>query len=147
VRFEYRNWVADVDVEATRKAYAEGHAGASVECGCDECANFIAARDAGYIFPREVAKLLTDMGADLSRESEVVVEGKVGRDSILYAGWFNVAGQLLSDSGGSTEVEPGFNLYPMPEGALVDDSFGEVPVFRVEFEVLAPLMDRLKRKR
>ena len=147
MRFKYRGWVADVDVEATRRAYAEGHRGASVECGCDECANYIAARDAGYIFPDEVAKLLSDMGVDLSRESEVVAGGKVGRDSVVYSGWFNLAGQLVSDSGGPTEVEPGFDLYPMEEGALVDDSFGEVPVFRIEFEVLSPLMDQSKRKR
>ncbi len=146
MRFKYRGWVADVEVEVTRRAYAQGHQGAAVECGCEECANYIAARDAGYIFPDEVAKLLSDMGVDLSRESEVVVVGRVGRDSIVYSGWFNVAGALVSDSGGPTEVEPGFDLYPMEEGALVDDAFGEVPVFRIEFEVLAPLVAQPKRK-
>ncbi len=147
MRFEYRGWVADVDVEATRKAYAQGTAGASVECGCDECANYIAARDAGYAFPAEVAKLLTRMGVDLRRESEVYVEGSAGRGALVYGGWFNVAGELVSDTGIDTEIEPGFDLYPLPEGAVVDSAFGEVPVFRIEFRTLVPKMNSLKRKR
>jgi hypothetical protein len=147
VRFEYRGWTAEVDVETTRRAYAQGSPGASVECGCDECANFIAARDAGYVYPVEVAKLLSDMGVDLTRESEVFMAGPADRGSVVYGGWFNVAGELLSEGGGSTEVEPGFDLYPLPEGAVVDDAFGEVPVFRIEFRVLVPWMSDLKRKK
>ncbi|NTU72046.1 MAG: hypothetical protein HGB10_09550 [Coriobacteriia bacterium] len=147
MRFNYRGWVADVDVDATRNAYAKGHPGASVECGCDECANFIAARDSGYVYPVAVAKLLTDMGVDLARESEVFVAGSIGRGNVVYGGWFNVAGVLVSDEEGSTEVEPGFDLFPLPEGAVVDDAFGEEPVFRIEFRVLVPWMQTLKRKK
>jgi hypothetical protein len=147
VRFEYRGWVAKVDVDATRRAYATGSQGASVECGCDECANFIAAREAGYVYPDEVAKLLQDMGVDLSRESEVYVDGSAGRGTVVYGGWFNVAGELVREAAEAVEVEPGFELYALPEGAMVDDAFGEVPVFRIEFQVLVPLMSAGKASR
>lgn len=147
MRFEYRGWVADVDVDATRKAYAQGGQGASAECGCDECANFIAARDAGYIYPVEVATLLSEMGVDLTRESEVYVDGRADRGSIVYSGWFNIAGELLGGDDEPVEIEPGFELCMLPEGAVVEDAFGEIPVFRVEFTVLAPLLKTRKRTR
>ena len=87
------------------------------------------------------------MGADPSRESEVYVEGPAGRGSLVYGGWFNIAGQLLSGDGVPTEIETGFDLFPLSEGAAVDDAFGEDPVFRVEFRALVPWMDSLKRKK
>lgn len=147
MRFEFRGWVAEVDVDATRRAYAAGSPGASVECGCAECANFIAAREAGYVYPVEVAGLLQAMGVDLSRESEVYVDGSAGRGTVVYGGWFNVAGELVHDALEPVEVEPGFELYALPEGAMVDDAFGEAPVFRVEFHVLVPLMNAGKQSR
>ena len=146
MRFKFHGWTVEVDVDATRRAYATGSPGASVECGCDECANFIAAREAGYVYPVAVAKLLSDMGVDLSRESEVFLEGPAGRGAVVYGGWFNVAGELVHDAGEAVEVEPGFELYALPEGAMVDDAFGDAPVFRIEFQVLVPQMDSTKRK-
>jgi hypothetical protein len=147
VHFEFHGWAAEVDVDATRHAYAVGSPGASVECGCDECANFITAREAGYVYPDKVAKLLQDMGVDLSRESDVFVDGSAGRGTVVYGGWFNVAGELVHEAPGPVEVEPGFELYALPEGAVVDDAFGEAPVFRIEFQVLVPLMSAGKQSR
>lgn len=147
MRFEFRGWVAEVDVDATRRAYAAGSPGASVECGCDECANFIAAREAGYVYPVEVAKLLQGMGVDLTRETDVFVDGSAGRGTVVYGGWFNVAGELVREAPGPVEVEPGFELQALPEGAVVDDAFGEAPVFRIEFHALVPLMNAGKQSR
>ena len=147
MRFESHGWVAEVDVDATRRAYAAGGPGASVECGCTECGNFIEARDAGYVYPAEVADLLLDMGVDPNRESEIYAAGPVDHGSIRYGGWFNIAGQLVEDRRESTDIEPGFALYPMPEGALVDPAFGQAPVFRIEFEVIVPWMASRARKR
>jgi len=147
MRFKFHGWIAEVDVEATKRAYASGGPGASAECGCSECANFAAAREAGYIYPAKVARLLEDMGVDLTRESEVFVESPAHRGSLVYGGWFNIAGELLEGPDEAVEIEQGFELLACPEGAVVDDAFGEVPVFRIEFLALAPVMDALRRKK
>jgi hypothetical protein len=138
MRVDFRGWTADVDVEATRSSYATAGLGAAQACDCAECRNFVVARDAGLVYPSDVVDLLVSMGVDLTRESEVYLEGPIDDGRLWYGGWFNVVGRLVDDSGESTEVAPGFYLYPLAQGALVTDAFGDASVFRVEFKAAVP---------
>jgi hypothetical protein len=77
----FDRWVLEVDAAATAKAYAALPQGQARLCGCTDCKNWIATRDAA--FPSEVASLLVSLGIDRSKETELseyeggqVVEGR-----------------------------------------------------------------------
>jgi hypothetical protein len=137
VTVHFQDWGVVVDREATAEAYAQIEASGSDLCGCQDCRNFVAVRDAGLLYPPAVLELLAQLGVDPSREAESASMGSIDRDHPdvhLYEWWFNVIGHLLP--GELTQPrDPAreLQLYPVSGGALADAAFGDAPLFRVEF--------------
>jgi hypothetical protein len=102
-----------------------------------ECQNFVAARDAGLVYPDEVVQLFNKLGIDVTRECEVHCYGQVLPGRHEYGGFFNVIGRLVADENFLTEVAPGFQLYPMAQALRLMGGFPE-PAFRVEFLANVP---------
>jgi len=132
----FQDWSVEVDREATAEAYARIEASGSEVCGCQDCRNFVAVRDAGRLYPPEVLDMLAELGVDPSLEAESWSVGPIDADHPdvhLYGWWFNVIGHLLP--GELTQPrEPARELqvYPVSGGALADAAFGDAPLFRVE---------------
>lgn len=79
--FEISRWRLHVDVEATRRLYAERAEGAAEACerkGCLSCRNYILARDR---LPEAVKTLLVELGEDLRKEF------RVAHGTFLRPGW------------------------------------------------------------
>lgn len=88
--------------------------------------------------PTSFSDLLDRVGVDPERPSELVFGGTTEAGATAYSGWFNVVGHIVSDARCAVAVEPGFKLYPMPNGLLAGSAFRELPMFRIEFTVELP---------
>jgi len=66
MKIEFNHWNIDVDVEATRAAYAAISKGDSESCSCSMCRNFLAQRNSAY--PSEVLILFKKLGIDAQKE-------------------------------------------------------------------------------
>jgi hypothetical protein len=82
----YRDAVIEFDRDATHAEYAKLRRGAADECHCEACQNFIAARDAGLVYPNEANDLLAALGTDLGKEWELCDFAEPTREPHMYSG-------------------------------------------------------------
>lgn len=100
MKIEFNHWNIEVDVEATRAAYAAIAKGDSEECGCCMCRNFVAQRDRAY--PPEVLQLFERLGIDPGKElTNSCVVTAPGKDLYLVLHCF--VGSVLPDERRSSD--------------------------------------------
>jgi len=90
VIISFKNWKFSVDREATERTYASFAVGSAEECGCIECANYLATRES--IFPDEIKLLLNELGIDFKKEAEVWRMYKNQKGNHCYNGIFHFKG-------------------------------------------------------
>ena len=141
----FDGWVVEVDVEATRRAYAQTKAGYARSCSCLNCRNFVAARDRNLVFPADALALFERMGIDSSCEAEVFIAGSLDDTpgtmaTYRYSGWFNLVGALIADHGGQAEWtgRDQFRVWACADGQCLSHPFRGQPTCRFEFDVLVP---------
>ena len=66
MEIDFNHWHIEVDVEATRRAYADIIQSDAQECGCSMCRNFIAQRNAAY--SPDVLQFFKQVGIDAAKE-------------------------------------------------------------------------------
>lgn len=88
---QFGGWHLEVDVEGTRREYLELASGGCEKCGCSRCRNFAQIR--GEAYPEAFKAMLTTLGVDWRKESEV--EGLDRPDHVLYVGWFHLLGRIV----------------------------------------------------
>lgn len=88
----YKNWIFEVDDDRTREVYQSLSMGSPEACGCSTCQNFIVNRTG--IYPNEFRKLLTDLGVDYQKESEVYHMYRTEKGMHFYGGWFHFKGKI-----------------------------------------------------
>jgi hypothetical protein len=132
----YRDAVIEFDRDATHAEYAKLRRGAADECHCEAFQNFIAARDAGLVYPKEANDLLAALGTDLGKEWELCDFAEPTREPHMYSGAFNIVGRLVSGEGSAFDITPDFRMRLTGEG-LGSDWRPELG-FRVEFDVRVP---------
>lgn len=66
VKIEYNHWHIEVEVDATRAAYAAILQGDAASCPCDMCRNFVAQR--GAIYPAAILGFFDRLGIDPDKE-------------------------------------------------------------------------------
>jgi hypothetical protein len=145
-------WTVHAFVETTRTSYERIKESGSAGCGCDDCSNFIQARDQAY--PPKILGVFDALGIDFRKESEVQYYGRTSAGLHTYRGWFYLAG--LVESGpepwhhppeGKPEkrfyrVGSGFELglkkkldfgFSEWETILIDAGFADGPVVEIDF--------------
>jgi hypothetical protein len=130
----FRGWHLAYDADATARAYASARPVGPEACGCADCLNFIAARDASY--PADLKQLAATVGVAPLTESEIYVMGVSQRfnpTTRLYGGWFHFVGSILKDPGG-----PADQVYFLAQRHLLPASFGSAPVVQAEFNLQVP---------
>ena len=119
-KIEYRDWEFEADQQGTKDAYKTVQKSGAEACGCNNCKNFVAARQ--EIFPQEVLDLIRQLGVDYQKEadaSEMMVDDKGHHQ---YYGIFHFKGKMLKGkdcaislpSGGHNieldEITPNFSI-------------------------------------
>ena len=119
-KIKYRDWVFETDQQGTKDAYGAVQLSGAEACGCNNCKNFIAARQ--EIYPQEVLDLFGQLGVDYQKEadaSEMMVDENGCHH---YYGIFHFKGRILKGkdcavaqpSGGHTieldEITPNFSI-------------------------------------
>ncbi len=128
-------WRCDVDVPATAAAYRRTRGGAPADCRCEACAFF--ARRADDAFPPAFRAWLREAGADAARAAEVHESGRGSGGTVVYAGWFHVAGMVAEGPPAEAEQwhprEPWFSLRVDARRDRAFPEFGARPLVRIEF--------------
>lgn len=88
----YRNWDFEVDFERTKHVYALVESGSPENCSCGDCKNFALNRE--NIYPQEFKNLLSDLGIDYKKESEIF-SISLDKNTSQYGGWFHFKGKIL----------------------------------------------------
>jgi len=96
------NTKIDVDVEATRLAYAKMNTSGPEECGCSFCRNWAAQREAAY--PASVRELLEAMGIRFGFETEVW-DCQWDNHRRYCSGWYPFVGRIIHESEEPTDMD------------------------------------------
>ena len=97
-------WRIACDVASTQAAYGARGQGSPEECGCRECRNFAAARDAAY--PPAARALLARLGVTPIREAEIFHGGPAADGEHVYGGWFHIVGDLVEGADAKVQLSP-----------------------------------------
>src|SRR5574341_2005780 len=108
-RVECGEWVLEVDVEATRRAYTTIKVGDPETCGCLYCRNFAAVRHVAY--PAAALELYDRLGNTPDREAETYEEGPSETGDLHhYGGWHHVIGRIVQKCDRDVPLAPGFSV-------------------------------------
>ena len=95
MRISIGNNTVDVDVAATKAAYAKFSIPGPEECGCSYCRNWVSQRTKTY--PAAVKNLLQRMGIKAGYETEIwEVPSEDNRH--YYSGWYPFIGEIIEKS-------------------------------------------------
>ena len=89
-------WTLDVDLEATRRAYAATPEGAG--CDCAYFRNWEALGEAAY--PDALHEVFRRLGIDSRKPAEVYDMGRDATGLRLSGGWYHLVGTIVSAPGG-----------------------------------------------
>lgn len=89
---KFRAWEFIVDKELTKMTYDKVPSGSPEGCDCNDCKNFVNSRET--IYPEEIKKLLTEIGVDYKKESEICHYCRQDDGLHHYGGWFHFKGQF-----------------------------------------------------
>ncbi len=90
----YKSWRFEVDIHRTKEVYDNVEMGSPESCQCNACKNFSANRE--NIYPVEIKKLLTELGVDYKKESEVCHYCQLENGKHFYGGWFHFKGKIVA---------------------------------------------------
>ena len=116
----FRKTIVDVDVEATRTAYAKITQPGPEECKCTYCQNWVKIRECAY--PKKVISLLESMGIKQGYEAEVW-EVTESTNRHYYCGWYPFHGKIIKASKNGVEYD-GMKVW-VTSGLSM--SFGDFP--------------------
>ena len=138
----YREWVFDCDVQATKEAYGKINVGSAGECMCDYCANFAAQR--GNTYPQEILTLFEQLGIDYTKENYVHQLATIeNSEHHLYMGVIYFIGSSLEQPAKeSKETKFRDSIINFSEGRLSypmsEDVFDRSNIVAIEFEAKLP---------
>ncbi|MEJ7862227.1 MAG: hypothetical protein WKF90_11415 [Pyrinomonadaceae bacterium] len=112
-KVKFRNWEFEVDLELTRKSFANKLNGSSDTCSCDCCKNFREQRES--IFPKEIRILFEDLGVNFRKEEYLCEIDQLENGLLNYIGHFHFAGEILSGKTFDSEE------YSGPEKLIIDE--------------------------
>lgn len=136
-------WVVDVDPASTAKRHASRPPGCG--CECRDCVEFLASTD--RIFPDEFRQLLTSLGVDAGKPSELCHCGQDETGRSIVAGWYHLVGRLVSgadalvptgEGGGTVDLETlvgSLEIGFTTRLAVVPDEFDGDSVLQLEFGI------------
>lgn len=151
---QFQKWVFQVDVEATREAYAKWQRPSPEECGCLHCRNFAAARP--KIYTPDIVAFLSQFGIGPIREAEIWENAEIRPGVCQYGGFFHVVGKVqegpdwvvegmrknadvaVLSSATQGQVATDFWVCFTSNAALVRDWFPKPHIFQIEFQALVP---------
>jgi hypothetical protein len=145
----YKRWEFYADVEATREAYSLIKGGGAEECGCNNCLNFVAARD--IVYPQEVLELFEQLGIDYRKEIEVCHICKIEIGEHLYEGWLHFIGSFKSGESLSSpkigdhpeffeQIDGNFQIGFTENVRLYWNEFNGKQLIQLEFAITIPWM-------
>lgn len=91
---KYRNWEFEVNLELTKRTYANILVSGADTCACSDCKNYVAYRD--KVFPEEILNLFTALGIDYRKEVEITIWEARPKGLYHIGGWFHFSGKILS---------------------------------------------------
>lgn len=91
---KYRNWIFEVDFDRTIEVYQKTEKGCPESCGCNNCKNFSLNRE--QIYPTEFKNLLSKLGIDYKKESEIYHMFRAKNGKHFYGGWFHFKGKIIA---------------------------------------------------
>jgi hypothetical protein len=157
-------WRIEFDSEATRKAYETVHASGPAECACAGCKNWLRARD--RVYPKSFIELLSRLGIDPTKESEIVsyYDGPPHPGPYPSSGWFHFFGTAskvdttipetiqVSDSfrySFHTDYGPGPEIFTSGEACRLEWISESTPwlLSGDEYRIITTINDRLNRRR
>jgi hypothetical protein len=115
---KYKEWVFEVDKNATEENYRNVSLGGADVCLCGNCKNYAAYRD--KVFPLEILSLFNDLGIDYRKEVEIVTWETLPNGQEHIGGWFHFKGAFLEGKVSNNELpNGGYTLQLIP----VNDNF------------------------
>jgi len=137
-RVECGDWILEVDVGATRRAYETIPMGHPESCGCLHCRNFAAGRHLAY--PAAALELYEKLGIRPDREAEIYEAGPaVPERQRYYGGWHHFIGRVLKKSDRDVAIAPGFSMVFAESRSCAEAVFMTEPaVVQVEFFTTVP---------
>lgn len=147
---KYKDWEFNVDFAATQSIYSTISESGAQTCTCTYCKNYIAQIDS--IFPRDIIKLLPDLGIDYSKDFEVWHYAKLDNGLHQYGGSFHFIGSFKGENchvkiDDNTyklvlnEVVPNFSIgfsHPFSITQSFFNQYDSQAIVEVNFEFLAP---------
>lgn len=118
---KYRNWSFSVDKQRTSETYEGIKTPGAESCGCDNCLNFAAQR--ANIYPIQIKELLTALGIDWNKETEISHYTRTEDGQHHYGGWFHFKGNF---EGKNCEI-------PLPSGGFTFDLTSITDNFSIGF--------------
>jgi hypothetical protein len=131
---EIDGWVLEVDVEATRRGYAEPTT--REPCRCSSCRNFFAVQEAA--FPAVLRDLYTRLALPDGREGEIYELGSARADVQPYAWWLHVVGRIVHDPGTVASFACGVVVYFTDAQTFAPSAFDGMPLVQAELSVPLP---------
>ncbi len=119
---KYKEWTFEVDYKRTKEIYDKIEFGSPEVCGCNHCKNFAANRE--RIYPDEIKDLLSKIGIDYKKESEIYHMARLDNGLHLYGGWFHFKGKIIE--GKDCKIE-------LPDGGWTWDSVNVKDGFSIAF--------------
>jgi len=88
----HKQWQIDYDADATQRVYVEIDQGGPERCGCNECRNFILARQT--VYTAAFLDFLKIVGVDYRKEAEVFHFSEIAEGLHLYGGIYHFIGHV-----------------------------------------------------
>lgn len=148
--FDFARFCIDVDVEQTRKYYAESTRTLTEGCDCIGCRNFVKAYQ--NLDP-EIRNFFDSLGVDIRKAPDMsAMHGDAKTNTMYYMGWCHLCGTIISgesawvpdsDRSCQWDAERAFAVTETcrvsfnNRCALVEDSFPR-PVLQLEVDIQVP---------
>ena len=142
-------WTIEVDSEATRKVQLARLSGKPETCDCQDCRNFIRARD--FAYPDAARSFLASLGIPFDRESEIgLAMGELDSKIFGYSGFFHFIGSIIETPPEWQSKEPGHVVHHekiagdfaiaflAPHGLVPKEFPSDVPLVHLDFITLVP---------
>lgn len=113
-----RPWIVRYDKEDTARRYALAQKGGPDECVCENCRNFVAARES--VYPDEARRIFDMLGIDCHKEAEVAHTNRIRFGWHLYMGWLNFVGSIEHSD---KDYEPSYKKVETVKDVKLTDHF------------------------
>lgn len=145
--FDFGTFSIDVDVEKTRKYYAESNRTLTEGCDCILCRNFLAAYES---LDASIRNFFDSLGVDIRKAGDMTtMHGDKERNILYYQGICHICGRIVDggveksyekwhwEQTPEREVMPNLKVFFKTDCALVEQSFPR-PVLQLEVDMEVP---------